>query len=414
MTCQERVELMQRYLDHDLSDAEQLELMEHLQQCGECSGLFERLRLLDSELSKLPKVTPAFSLVDAILPQLAELDRLPGTLEETAAKEPAATAPVGGIPWTRRVFATWKVAGGVAVAAAMIGIFIMKEQNLLTPSVAMKSADSRAAESSKRYDAKPAAGTAATAGGEAGKKDSGQSLNGNAPKADAKITDQSVDKAKSSAQASANGSGPATGGPSGTSPQAKEPNGQTSADNNRVAISASPIESSPGSKEDQKPASISSSGDANAGANPSQPAASPKEAPNPAAPNPAAAKPADGSNAGSQPAQAPHFKGITADPPQNGQFTSLAAPTPAPATLKSPDGKMVASVEELKVVVRQTDTGATVTTSTYSWAETDVISLVGFSEDGKLTYHVQHQNGADDVTLDTAAKTETKTPAGKN
>ncbi|KIL37922.1 hypothetical protein SD70_29875 [Gordoniibacillus kamchatkensis] len=86
MTCHEQVELMQRYLDHDLSDTEERELKEHLVQCAECSGLFDRLQRLDSELSQLPKVTPAYSLVDAIMPQLAELDRCRGRLRKRRPK----------------------------------------------------------------------------------------------------------------------------------------------------------------------------------------------------------------------------------------------------------------------------------------------------------------------------------------
>jgi hypothetical protein len=77
--------------------------------------------------------------------------------------------------------------------------------------------------------------------------------------------------------------------------------------------------------------------------------------------------------------------------------------------MQSPDGKWIAAVENVKVVVRQADTGVTVRTSTYSWKTMDVITLTGFTADGKLSYRVQHPSGADDVVLDMATGVETKT-----
>ncbi|UUZ86756.1 zf-HC2 domain-containing protein [Paenibacillus sp. P26] len=67
--CQEVIELMQRYLDRDLDETEYSRMLGHLQQCPDCSELFERLVNLSQELESLPKVTPPYSLVDAILPQ---------------------------------------------------------------------------------------------------------------------------------------------------------------------------------------------------------------------------------------------------------------------------------------------------------------------------------------------------------
>ncbi|KIL37921.1 hypothetical protein SD70_29870 [Gordoniibacillus kamchatkensis] len=292
----------------------------------------------------------------------------------------------------------------------MIGLFIMKEQNLLTPSVAMKSAASGAAENSKHFDAK--SGAAANAGGAAAKKDAGPSANASAPAADMKVMDQANAKTTPSAAAPAAApqAQPQAGGTARTAPQspAQEPLAQAGSGSNRGVAISSPEQSSAGSDGGQKPAAAPSAADGGTGTNPSQPVASAGSAPAPAQDKAGADASAD-----AQPAPTPHLKGITAAPQQNGPMSTLAAPSPAPATLKSPDGKLVASVEDLKVVVRTTDTGATVMTSTYSWSQTDVISLVGFSDDGKVTYHVQHQSGADDVVLDTAAKTETKTSAAQ-
>lgn len=75
MKCPEAVEWMHRYLDHDLNDEETSLLFEHMRSCEECAETFALLRKLSAQLEDLPKVVPNYSLVDAILPQLDEIDR---------------------------------------------------------------------------------------------------------------------------------------------------------------------------------------------------------------------------------------------------------------------------------------------------------------------------------------------------
>ncbi|KTD88285.1 zf-HC2 domain-containing protein [Paenibacillus etheri] len=75
MKCAEVMEWMHRYLDKDLSQDEIVEMFRHIDNCPSCAEVFERLTLLSNELEQLPDVNPPFSLVDSILPQLAELDR---------------------------------------------------------------------------------------------------------------------------------------------------------------------------------------------------------------------------------------------------------------------------------------------------------------------------------------------------
>lgn len=75
MKCPEAVEWMHRYIDHDLSDEESSLLFEHIRQCSDCAETFELLNKLSAQLEELPKVVPNYSLVDAILPQLDEIDR---------------------------------------------------------------------------------------------------------------------------------------------------------------------------------------------------------------------------------------------------------------------------------------------------------------------------------------------------
>lgn len=75
MKCAEVMEWMHRYLDHDLNRDEIAQMFRHIDNCPSCAEVFERLSLLSKELEQLPDVKPPFSLVDSILPQLAELDR---------------------------------------------------------------------------------------------------------------------------------------------------------------------------------------------------------------------------------------------------------------------------------------------------------------------------------------------------
>ncbi len=79
---------MQRYLDHDLNEEDRSLLFEHIHSCEACAEAFERLSDLSARLEKLPQVMPNFSLVDAILPQLEEIDRARlegGSTAETSA-----------------------------------------------------------------------------------------------------------------------------------------------------------------------------------------------------------------------------------------------------------------------------------------------------------------------------------------
>jgi hypothetical protein len=113
MNCEEVMEYMQRYLDGDLSEQEKESMFAHLKSCVSCKEMFERLNRLSDELVSLPKVTPPFSIVDSILPQLDALDR-----ERDAGSAGSRAASSG-----RRVPGRWKfpgVFGAVAAAACLI------------------------------------------------------------------------------------------------------------------------------------------------------------------------------------------------------------------------------------------------------------------------------------------------------
>ncbi|WP_274388706.1 anti-sigma factor family protein [Paenibacillus antri] len=113
------MELMQRHLDGDLNHEEQKRLSEHLDACPECAEMMERLERIDQDLASLPRVTPAYSLVDAIMPRLAQID---AASESTSARE---AAPRGAAirPWyARGAFARY---GGLAAAAAVLGVLVV-------------------------------------------------------------------------------------------------------------------------------------------------------------------------------------------------------------------------------------------------------------------------------------------------
>ncbi|THF75020.1 anti-sigma factor family protein [Cohnella fermenti] len=98
MTCDEGRELVQRSVDNDLDSQETALMNEHLRTCPDCSALFDRLTLLSSNLAELPRVTPPFSLVDAILPRLELIDAGNGGAAQAAgyAADYAEQAPVAG------------------------------------------------------------------------------------------------------------------------------------------------------------------------------------------------------------------------------------------------------------------------------------------------------------------------------
>jgi len=135
MNCQEVMELMQRDLDRDLNDSEHEAMTAHLQQCPDCAEMYSRLRQLSQELASLPKVAPPFSLVDSILPQLAEIDRQGDGLAATATATAGAAsvsvpAPVTAIPAPierpRRTRGIWSIAatGGIVAAGLLMALFI--------------------------------------------------------------------------------------------------------------------------------------------------------------------------------------------------------------------------------------------------------------------------------------------------
>jgi hypothetical protein len=133
MNCEHAIELMQRYVDNDLSEQENLVLNAHLRDCPSCALSFDRLQALHEQLLQLPKIKPRYSIVDSILPKLLEMDgqTLENEREESAsldADEPrmSPSEPVSEPARTRRYFGyvSWKLTGAVAAAACAVLFFI--------------------------------------------------------------------------------------------------------------------------------------------------------------------------------------------------------------------------------------------------------------------------------------------------
>ncbi|MEK3738121.1 zf-HC2 domain-containing protein [Paenibacillus sp. FSL H7-0941] len=127
MKCAEVMEWMHRYLDKDLSQDEIVEMFRHIDNCPSCAEVFERLTLLSNELEQLPDVKPPFSLVDSILPQLAELDRSSREQSAVRSEEPV-VVPFSressrGKPAKGTSIATRTGIGAIA-AAVLLGIAI--------------------------------------------------------------------------------------------------------------------------------------------------------------------------------------------------------------------------------------------------------------------------------------------------
>jgi len=139
MKCEHAIELMQRFVDNDLSEQETLVLNAHLRECPSCTLAFGRLKALHEQLLQLPKVTPKFSVVDSILPKLLAID---AQSREAGREEGAALAvadpehsarqatEVREEPAHKRRFlgyVSWKMTGAVAVAACAALFFIWNQ-----------------------------------------------------------------------------------------------------------------------------------------------------------------------------------------------------------------------------------------------------------------------------------------------
>lgn len=126
MNCQEVTELMHRQLDDDLRESEMEVLLNHTRHCPDCAAMFDRLTRLSAELTNLPKVTPSYSLVDAIMPELLRIDNENKQTDDVASASPAGDAQ-GLSRRTRRTrsWPSWKSISGVVAAGIVAGFFLI-------------------------------------------------------------------------------------------------------------------------------------------------------------------------------------------------------------------------------------------------------------------------------------------------
>ncbi|WP_322924495.1 hypothetical protein [Paenibacillus campi] len=124
-------ERMSRYLDGDLNGEDTKELFRYMDEHPDAAETFRMMTALSLRLEKLPDVKPRYSLVDAILPQLDELDAQRRT--ESAAeigimeRQPHDTDEVAE---RRRQRSNWRdrlpvrTIGGIVAAGVVLGISI--------------------------------------------------------------------------------------------------------------------------------------------------------------------------------------------------------------------------------------------------------------------------------------------------
>lgn len=403
MNCQEVIELMQRQLDQDLDADEEHLLRSHLKDCLDCALMFERLQLLSEELTKLPKVAPPYSLVDAILPRLSEMDTQAAASDHDVVVAPASTAKLPGaeapkkLPWTHRFgsYVSWKLAGGVVAAGLAIGTIMVgmepsssrNADGLLQPSSASKESAASTAQSAN--DAKPAA--------PASSNDAGISS--------MQVMDQSVSYKAAPA--------------SGTSTPAATPVPEVKASTSglgggevqRVApVPAEEPQQQAGPKETSKPLEAADSRPEQVNTQELTPSSHPV----------ASLEPKDTKtiNKGTAVEEPPANSEALADKPvnkakvneeKNGMFGIMAMPSASPdmGVEEALSGPLyTALVDQHKVVIRNTKTNDVIFTSSKVWTDADTIVLVSWSEDNKLTYQVKIGEQTHTYVIELSTQTE--------
>ncbi|MBG9804634.1 hypothetical protein ABHN05_11680 [Brevibacillus laterosporus] len=133
MTQDDIHDWMQRDLDDDLSVEEKRMLQAKLAENPEYMLQYERLQKVSDGLANLPRVTPPFSIVDALLPQL-EQSRVtpePAAVTQTAPPRLELKQKQDKSAAKNRRLPLWmaKVGSGVAAACLLLGIFVMANKD---------------------------------------------------------------------------------------------------------------------------------------------------------------------------------------------------------------------------------------------------------------------------------------------
>ncbi|KPV56178.1 hypothetical protein QJ48_29120 [Paenibacillus sp. A3] len=453
MMCQEVIELMQRYLDRDLDETEYGRMLQHLQQCPDCTELFERLVNLSNELESLPKVTPPFSLVDAILPKLEQLEAEgaePGTayaasdkiereteaLRAKTAPDPADERPTWG-SWRKnmREWISFPVFGGVVAAGLVFGFFLFQNQQsnpeadagrLLLSMTDKKAENAAAGQATDAAKSKPAAQTE-------GKPVPASGSDNKAASEEHKLQNSSAGSGDANKEAPVRSGSSDTADTDRSASQTAGPQQQTSGGGNKTAEPEQPVQEkqpkAPAERRDnvavpsQQPATPpAQEKGGQSGEHGGQQTVAPRNGSSEQAKGFIASEPSQPSEeaGASESADAGGAEAMDNQPPlegsaQGGSYMGIAAKPdskPAAHELASPDEKYKASVREEKIVVFDKD-GKELYASGYNWKGADRIELVEWSGDGKLTYRVNMSEQSKTFVIDLKAKTETEIKPSK-
>lgn len=407
MNCQEVMIYMQRQLDGDLDSQEEDEMHAHLMDCLACAQMFERLQRLSDELSQLPKVTPPFSLVDAILPQIEEIDRAAvrnggdaaslSSLSAPAAIRPAAEVPTPSRKpsWQQRYREqfSWKIAGGVVAAGLILGFFAFNMQHpVLDNADGLLPMKSNAESKQMSTDSSAASGLANDQAPKA------QAAAGATSNAVPPTTEPAAQSSSAPTEGATTGGGAAadsSGSALQEKPDAKleQPTTLVGPVNKGEAMAISPSPTAPERMKKPSETAPVAADKANSGAALSTPAATPSETPAPTstADTQAPAPSAKDTEAQRKNSLAPNT-GDSADrgfAPNAGLFSIAAA-----NVLQSTSGIYAAAIEGRHVVIRNSAAHDVVFTSKLEWQPGDQIMLLEWSGDEKFFYQVQSQGGA--------------------
>jgi anti-sigma factor RsiW len=404
MTCSEVMEIMQRHLDQDISPSEESVMRSHILECPECAAMWSRLSQLNDELIQLPKVTPAFSLVDAILPRLEEIDRLASTFEGRV-ESTGAGMTVSGLQqegleasrgkatiaksWFRRI--PWATAGGVVAAGIVLGLFIVNQDVMdkrvaedSAPQAASRASDNTVAADQLKVQAKSALpaneGTAGAAPGQVADRMMVFDQNGSVQvdeKKDSNLTKQF--KAPGAVQQEPEQ--PVKSNPEQSGPEAGE--GTFSAPMGITAV----------------------------------PESQPQAAPNQAAPAPAQSEQGPAPAANDNQKQEDHSNKVSEmpeeiakpkmDDPSSQQIYGITSFVVDPMELASPNGVYLASIDPVEQHIVVTEAGKIIYTSPKSSLADSKLLLLEWESETKLIY----QAAAGDKIIRYRIDLETKTEA---
>lgn len=404
MKCQEVMLYMQRQLDGDLAPKEEDELHAHLMHCLDCAQMFERLQALSNELSQLPKVTPPFSLVDAIMPQLLELDKQTITSKsDNMVSLPSRVSRVESDEEPKRSGSSrfkeqfsWKFASGVVAAGLIIGFFAFNMQNpILDNADGLISHRSSESKSATEKSAATASDMNQLQGndGKALKQENAPSNEGlpNAPMADTFVngTDQLnssvgsgvLPQSTSKVQLEKPGaySAPAGGSDSG----AKQISPSTSAPERLRDMDASDTKIDIGDQNSETIPPV-------AGLSVPQSSLEPKATESPVRKS----------------APVPTVDPTSTDRTNASQGILSLSSTFDDTLLKSTTGVYEATVEDAHVVIRNSLTHEIIYASKHVWQADDQIKLLEWSKDDKLFYEVTSKGTLQTILIDVIEKTE--------